>query len=62
MKEIAKNYNAQEFEQDIYKQWEESGMFNPDNLNVGKKYFSVALPPPNATGVLHLGHAAMLAY
>jgi len=62
MKEIAKNYNAQEFEQKIYKQWEESGMFNPDNFKAKKKYFSIALPPPNATGVLHLGHAAMLAY
>ncbi|MFW0862639.1 MAG: class I tRNA ligase family protein [Candidatus Komeilibacteria bacterium] len=62
MKEIAKNYNAQEFEQDIYSQWENSGLFNPDNLKTKKKHFSVALPPPNATGVLHLGHAAMLAY
>jgi valyl-tRNA synthetase len=62
MKEITKNYNAQDFEQNIYKQWEASGMFNPDNLNAKKKYFSIALPPPNATGVLHLGHAAMLAY
>ena len=62
MKEIAKNYNAQDFEQEIYKNWENLGLFNPDNFKTKKKYFSIMLPPPNATGVLHLGHAAMLAY
>ncbi len=61
--EIPKAYNPKETEEKIYKLWEESGFFNPDNLPLrqaqGKpvKIFSIALPPPNATGTLHLGHA-----
>ena len=56
--ELPKNYNAKEVEGKIYKIWEESGYFNPDNLlGDRKEVFSVALPPPNATGTLHLGHA-----
>jgi valyl-tRNA synthetase len=58
-KEIPKAYNPKEVEDKIYKTWEKSGFFNPDNLelpeNAGK--FSIAMPPPNVTGVLHLGHA-----
>ncbi|MBX4189925.1 valine--tRNA ligase [Candidatus Parcubacteria bacterium] len=56
--ELPKNYGAKEVEDKIYKLWEESGYFNPDNLP-GKRteVFTVALPPPNATGTLHLGHA-----
>jgi len=62
--EIAKTYNPQKVEDKIYVKWEESGYFNPDNLELpkGAKKFSIAMPPPNATGVLHLGHASMLAY
>ena len=59
-------YNPQETEGRIYKLWEESGFFAPeahpplaDNPNVGKT-FSIVMPPPNATGVLHMGHALML--
>lgn len=56
--ELSKAYNPKETEEKIYKLWEESGYFNPDKLP-GKRteVFSVALPPPNATGTLHLGHA-----
>lgn len=59
MTEIPKAYNSQEVEDKIYKKWEDSGAFNPDNLDLPKnaKTFSVAMPPPNVTGVLHLGHA-----
>ena len=66
-----KPYDAQAVEASIYKKWEESGYFNPDNLPPvedaeGAKHertepFSIVLPPPNVTGTLHLGHAAMLA-
>ena len=64
MKEIFLSpYNPKDTEEKIYKVWEESGFFNPD-VCVGKgltekdaEYFSIILPPPNATGVLHLGHA-----
>ncbi len=42
----------------IYEAWEQSGYFNPDNLPGDRpESFTVTLPPPNVTGVLHLGHA-----
>ncbi|MBU4338606.1 class I tRNA ligase family protein [Patescibacteria group bacterium] len=64
MPEMPKAYNPREVEDKIYKKWEESGAFNPDNLELAEdaEKFSIAMPPPNATGVLHLGHASMLAY
>ena len=54
-----KPYNPIDIEDKIYKLWEESGFFNPDNCpqGVDSDKFSIILPPPNATGVLHLGHA-----
>jgi len=67
MREIPKAYQPQDVEDNIYKQWEESGFFNPDNLPCAKEggkpeKFVISMPPPNATGILHLGHASMLAY
>lgn len=60
--ELPKAYNPSDFEDKIYKEWEEKGLFNPDNsVNKGKDPFSIVLPPPNVTGTLHLGHASMLA-
>lgn len=59
---LAKAYEPQIYENDIYKIWEESGFFNPDNLQATKKPFVISMPPPNATGILHLGHAAALSY
>ncbi|MBN1779331.1 MAG: valine--tRNA ligase [Candidatus Buchananbacteria bacterium] len=60
--EFSKAYEPNNYEDSIYKAWEESGFFNPDNLP-GKrtKSFSISMPPPNATGNLHIGHAVMLA-
>src|SRR3989338_11608633 len=58
MEELPKAYDPKSVEDKIYKLWEEGGFFNPDNLPGDRKeVFSVALPPPNATGTLHLGHA-----
>ena len=55
-------YDHKKFEAEIYKMWEDSGYFNPDNLPGDRsETFSMVLPPPNVTGTLHLGHAAMLA-
>jgi valyl-tRNA synthetase len=59
-----KPYDPAKTEDNIYKIWDKSGLFNPDNL--GNKYkqakpFTIVLPPPNVTGTLHMGHAAMLA-
>lgn len=62
-------YNPKSVESSIYKEWEESGYFNPDNLksenikkdkNNKEKVFSMVLPPPNVTGTLHTGHSLML--
>lgn len=51
-------YNPLETEKRIYKLWEESGFFNPDNLpDTHKEPFTLVMPPPNVTGVLHIGHA-----
>jgi len=53
-----KPYNPQETEPKIYKLWEESGYFNPNNLpERHKDPFTIMMPPPNATGTLHMGHA-----
>jgi valyl-tRNA synthetase len=53
--ELPKAYEAREYEDDIYAAWEKSGFFNPDNLS--GEPFTIMMPPPNVTGVLHLGHA-----
>lgn len=59
---LTKPFNAEAIEASIYRQWEESGYFNPDNLkNTIGEPFTVILPPPNVTGTLHTGHATMLA-
>ncbi len=61
-----KPYNPNETEDKIYKLWEESGLFNPDECikqgftEENAESFSIVLPPPNVTGTLHLGHAATL--
>ncbi len=56
--ELPKAYNAAEVEDGIYQKWEESGYFNPDRLPGERpENFVVSMPPPNVTGVLHLGHA-----
>lgn len=55
---LLKPYNSKETEPKIYEIWKESGYFNPDNLPGAQgAVFTIILPPPNATGVLHLGHA-----
>jgi valyl-tRNA synthetase len=58
-----KPYNPKEVEEKIYKLWEKSGYFAPEahqpragNPN-SKKNFTIIMPPPNANGVPHLGHA-----
>lgn len=51
-----KNYNPKEFEDRIYKMWEEKGGFNAD-VDRSKEPFCIVMPPPNITGQLHMGHA-----
>ncbi len=55
-----KAYDASKFENGIYKKWEAAGAFKPSTKK-GAKPFTIMMPPPNATGTLHLGHAVMLA-
>ncbi len=56
--DIPTAYNPKEVEEKIYRLWTESGFFNPDNLPARhKKPYSIAIPPPNITGELHMGHA-----
>jgi len=56
--EFEKPYDPKSVEPEIYKKWEESGFFNPDSLtDRNGKTFTIALPPPNVTGSLHMGHA-----
>lgn len=57
-----KPYDPIANEEKMYALWEASGYFNPDNLPGNRtEVFSIVLPPPNVTGTLHMGHAAMLA-
>ena len=62
-----KPYNPQQSEPEILDLWEKSGYANPDvcvEKGVTKPdapAYSIVLPPPNVTGILHMGHAAMLA-
>ena len=56
MKNLEKNYNPKEFEDKIYKIWENEGYFK-GIIDKDKKPFTIVMPPPNVTGNLHLGHA-----
>lgn len=60
MDNIDKNFESDSWESSIYKKWEESGAFTPI-IDHSKESYCVIMPPPNATGTLHLGHAVMLA-
>lgn len=61
--ELDKVYNPGKNEDNIYHLWENSGFFNPDNLNCdqGAPSYTIVLPPPNITANLHIGHSCMLA-
>ncbi|WP_297422366.1 valine--tRNA ligase [Clostridium sp.] len=56
MKNISTTYDPKEFEERIYKNWEEKGYFTPV-VDKSKKPYTIVMPPPNITGQLHLGHA-----
>ncbi len=48
--------NPKDFEEKIYKNWEEKGYFRPAE-DKGQKTYCIMMPPPNVTGKLHMGHA-----
>lgn len=53
-----KPYDPVATEPGIYSAWMESGYFNPDNLpGVRSEAYTIIMPPPNANGSLHVGHA-----
>ncbi|MDR1126838.1 MAG: valine--tRNA ligase [Treponema sp.] len=54
--ELEKAYNPKSFEDRIYAQWLESGAFSPVESQDGKPPYVIVIPPPNVTGVLHMGH------
>src|SRR3989338_10094300 len=59
---LLKPYNPRETEERIYKLWEASGYFSPEHLpGERKEPFTIIMPPPNANGRLHAGHALFIA-
>ena len=50
-------FDHKKVEPKIYRSWERSGFFNPDKLPKKGKPFTIIMPPPNANGSLHIGHA-----
>lgn len=63
---LLKPYSPVEEEAALYKKWEDSGYFTPENMikdgltKAAAEAFTIVLPPPNVTGHLHMGHAMML--
>ena len=55
-KNLSKVYDPQSVEEKWYKWWEESKFFSA-KMEEGKPAFSIVMPPPNVTGMLHMGHA-----
>ncbi|MDQ4049300.1 MAG: class I tRNA ligase family protein, partial [Actinomycetota bacterium] len=50
-------YSPAEVEARVFARWEEAGIFHPEPEGDAEENFSIAVPPPNVTGALHLGHA-----
>jgi valyl-tRNA synthetase len=51
---LSDKYNPQEFESQLYQNWLDNGLFSstPDD----REPFTIVIPPPNVTGILHMGH------
>ncbi|MBD3425816.1 MAG: valine--tRNA ligase [Candidatus Omnitrophica bacterium] len=56
MKDIPTKYDARQIEDDIYRAWADEGLFHADEKS-RKAPYSIVIPPPNVTGILHMGHA-----
>ena len=52
-KELTKTYNPLDVEGKWYPEWEKSGAFSPSDSDHS---FTIMIPPPNVTGILHIGH------
>ena len=55
-KQLDKIYDPKQFEDRIYKFWNDNGYFRAEP-NPDKKPYTIVIPPPNITGQLHMGHA-----
>ena len=53
---LKEKFNPQDFEERLYKEWEEKGYFKP-SMDKTKESYCIMMPPPNVTGKLHMGHA-----
>ena len=56
MSELPKSYDAKQVDSKWYSFWEDQGFFKADPHS-SKPPFCIVMPPPNVTGVLHMGHA-----
>jgi valyl-tRNA synthetase len=56
MKDLPSKYDPKNVEEGIYKSWSEEGLFRAETSSK-KKPYSIVIPPPNITGILHMGHA-----
>jgi valyl-tRNA synthetase len=54
---MARAYNPAHFEEMLYNWWESNGYFKPELADPEAEPFVIAMPPPNVTGALHIGHA-----
>src|SRR6478672_8843637 len=50
-------YVPHDVEPRVFARWEEAGIFHPEPEGGGETNYSIAIPPPNVTGALHMGHA-----
>ena len=50
-------YVAKDVEARVFERWEQAGIFSPEPEGSADENFSIAVPPPNVTGALHMGHA-----
>ncbi|MFN7210816.1 MAG: class I tRNA ligase family protein, partial [Aggregatilineales bacterium] len=57
VQEMPKTFDYHEAEPRLYRYWEQNGWFKPECAPPDAKPFVIAIPPPNVTGELHLGHA-----
>ena len=53
---LNEKFNPKDFEDKLYKHWEEEGYFKP-SMDKTKEPYCIMMPPPNVTGKLHMGHA-----
>src|SRR4051794_2941951 len=50
-------YVPYDVEPRVFERWEQAGIFHPDPEGSADENYSIAIPPPNVTGALHMGHA-----